>query len=192
MILLGAKGHLFPKGCFVFFFPCRVDPTEDGDYRLCFDNSFSKLSEKMVFFEVIINSQSSVGGDQVEWVDIAITESMVEYKLEDIRVREGKTKSFYICCSYDLPPCLSCTVLHLPSVVLSQASLDFVHQHLERSRQVQTLLRASEARDRNLLEGNLWRGSFWSCLNLLVMLAVAAAQTYTLRRLFDNTKRMCT
>ncbi|XP_070704509.1 transmembrane emp24 domain-containing protein 1a [Pempheris klunzingeri] len=134
-----------------------VDPTEDGDYRLCFDNSFSKLSEKMVFFEVIISSQSGAGGGRDEWADVATTESMVEYKLEDIR-----------------------------------ASMDSVYRHLERSRQVQTVLRAFEARDRYLLEDNLWRVSFWSCLNLLVMLTVAVTQIYTLRRLFDHTKRICT
>lgn len=132
-----------------------VDPTEDGDYRLCFDNSFSKLSEKMVFFKVIINSQSSEGRGQDEWVDVAMPESMLEYKLEDIKVR-----------------------------------MDSLYEHLEKSRQLLTLLRVLEARDRYLLEDNLWRVSFWSCLNLLVMLAVAAAQVYTLQRLFDNTKQV--
>uniref|UniRef100_A0A3Q1GTP6 GOLD domain-containing protein n=1 Tax=Acanthochromis polyacanthus TaxID=80966 RepID=A0A3Q1GTP6_9TELE len=44
---------------------------------------------------------------------------------------------------------------------------------LERSRQMQTVLRAFEARDRNLLEDNLWRVSFWSCASVLVMLCVA-------------------
>lgn len=83
----------------------------------------------------------------------------------------------------------------LPSdtlVSLFQARMDSVHQHLERSRQVQTALRAFEARDRYLLEDNLWRVSFWSCLNLLVMLTVAVTQIYTLRRLFDDTRRICT
>ncbi len=65
----------------------RVEPTEDGDYRLCFDNSFSKLSEKMVFFEVIINGQRDGGRDQDEWAGMSDTESMVDYKLDDIRVR---------------------------------------------------------------------------------------------------------
>ncbi|XP_031168424.1 transmembrane emp24 domain-containing protein 1a [Sander lucioperca] len=134
-----------------------VDLTEGGDYRLCFDNSFSKLSEKMVFFEVIINGQSSAGGGQNEWADVATTESMLEYKLEDIKTR-----------------------------------MDSVYQHLERSRQVLTVLRALEARDRYLLEDNLWQVSFWSCLNLLVMLTVAVTQIYTLQRLFDDTKRVCT
>lgn len=66
---------------------CRVDPTEDGDYRLCFDNSFSQLSEKMVFFKVIINRRSGTGGAQDEWADAVVTENMVEYRLEDVRVR---------------------------------------------------------------------------------------------------------
>ncbi|KAK5856172.1 hypothetical protein PBY51_007787 [Eleginops maclovinus] len=134
-----------------------VDSTEDGEYRLCFDNSFSKLSEKMVFFEVNINSEIGSDGGLNEWENVAIKESMVEYKLEDIR-----------------------------------AQLDSVYQHLERSRQILAVLRALEARDRYLLEDNLWSVSFWSCLSLLVMLFVAVTQIYTLKRLFDDTKRVCT
>jgi hypothetical protein len=65
----------------------RVEPTEDGDYRLCFDNSFSKLSEKMVFFEVIVEGQPGDTWGDEEWADMAEPESIVEYKLEDIRVR---------------------------------------------------------------------------------------------------------
>lgn len=74
--------------------------------------------------------------------------------------------------------------------LLFQARMDTVYRRLERSRQVQALLRAFEARDRYLLEDNLWRVSFWSCLSLLVMLTVAVTQIYTLRRLFHNTKRV--
>ncbi|XP_045571366.1 transmembrane emp24 domain-containing protein 1 isoform X2 [Salmo salar] len=132
-----------------------VEPTEDGDYRLCFDNSFSKLSEKMVFFEVIVEGQPGDAWGDEEWADMAEPESMVEYKLEDIR-----------------------------------ETMDSVHRHLERSWQLQTMLRAFEARDRYLLEDNLWRVSFWSSLSLLVILTVAVTQVYTLRRLFDD-KRVC-
>uniref|UniRef100_A0AAZ3PC53 GOLD domain-containing protein n=1 Tax=Oncorhynchus tshawytscha TaxID=74940 RepID=A0AAZ3PC53_ONCTS len=132
-----------------------VEPTEDGDYRLCFDNSFSKLSEKMVFFEVIVEGQPGDTWGDEEWADMAEPESMVEYKLEDIR-----------------------------------ETMDSVHRHLERSRQLQTMLRAFEARDRYLLEDNLWRVSFWSSMSLLVILTVAVTQVYTLRRLFDD-KRVC-
>lgn len=76
-------GHLSSK-CSL---SCRVDPTVDGDYRLCFDNSFSKMSEKMVFFEVVINNQNSKNGGQDDWLDTVTSDSMVDYKMEDIRVR---------------------------------------------------------------------------------------------------------
>eukprot|EP00063_Salmo_salar_P065263 XP_014040098.1 PREDICTED: transmembrane emp24 domain-containing protein 1-like [Salmo salar] len=134
-----------------------VEPTEEGDYQICFDNSFSRFSEKMVFFEVIIEGQpGDVGGDD-EWAGLGEPESLLEYKLEDIR-----------------------------------ESIDSVHRRLERSRQMQTVLRAFEARDRNLLEDNLWRVSFWSCTSLIVMLGVALTQVYTVRRLFDDKRRVCT
>ncbi|XP_071399534.1 transmembrane emp24 domain-containing protein 1b [Centroberyx affinis] len=135
-----------------------VEPTEEGDYQICFDNSFSRFSEKMVFFEVIIEGQGGdVGGDD-EWAGLEEPEgSLLEYKLEDIR-----------------------------------ESMDSVHRRLERSRQMQTVLRAFEARDRNLLEDNLWRVSFWSCASLLVMLCVALTQVYTVRKLFDDKRRVCT
>ncbi|KAM4604421.1 transmembrane emp24 domain-containing protein 1b [Polymixia lowei] len=134
-----------------------VESTEEGDYQICFDNSFSRFSEKMVFFEVIIEGQGGdVGGDD-EWAGLEEPEgSLLEYKLEDIR-----------------------------------ESMDSVHRRLERSRQMQTVLRAFEARDRNLLEDNLWRVSFWSCASLLVMLCVALTQVYTVRRLFEDKRRVC-
>ncbi|KAG5832746.1 hypothetical protein ANANG_G00294420 [Anguilla anguilla] len=71
-------------------------------------------------------------------------------------------------------------------------SVESVHRRLERSRQMQTVLRAFEARDRNLLEDNLWRVSFWSCVSLLTMLAVAVTQVYTVRSLFSDKRRVPT
>lgn len=132
-----------------------VEPTEEGDYQFCFDNSFSRFSEKMVFFEVILESPANGAGADDEWAGLGEPENLLEYKLEDIR-----------------------------------ESMDSVHRHLEKSRQMQTVLRAFEARDRNLLEDNLWRVSFWSCTSLMVMLVVAFTQVYTVRRLFDDKRRI--
>ncbi|KAJ8373211.1 hypothetical protein AAFF_G00270440 [Aldrovandia affinis] len=134
-----------------------VEPTEDGDYRICFDNSFSRVSEKMVFFEVILEGHAGDAGGDDEWASMVEPESMLGYKLEDIK-----------------------------------ESVESVHVRLERSRQMQTVLRAFEARDRNLLEDNLWRVSFWSCLSLLVMLGVAVTQVYTVRSLFNDKRRVPT
>lgn len=131
-----------------------VDHTEDGDYRICFDNSFSQMSLKMVYFEVVLNAQSTA---RDEWDEVAKEDKLLEYKLKDIRT-----------------------------------SLETVRARLDRTRLTQASLRAYEARDRYLLEDNLWRVSFWSCVTLLVMLGVAAAQIYTLKKLFDDKKKVRT
>uniref|UniRef100_G3Q4P1 GOLD domain-containing protein n=1 Tax=Gasterosteus aculeatus aculeatus TaxID=481459 RepID=G3Q4P1_GASAC len=135
-----------------------VEPTVEGDYQICFDNSFSRFSEKMVFFEIIIEGQGGdVGGDE-EWPGLVEPDgSLLEYKLDDIR-----------------------------------ESMDSLHKRLERSHQMQTVLRAFEARDRNLQEDNLWRVSFFSSASVLVMLCVALTQVYTVRKLFDDKRRVCT
>ncbi|XP_056264272.1 transmembrane emp24 domain-containing protein 1-like [Pseudoliparis swirei] len=135
-----------------------VEPTVEGDYQICFDNSFSHFSEKMVFFEIIIEGPGGdVGGDEDWPVLVEPDGGLLEYKLDDIR-----------------------------------QSMDSLHKRLERCRQMQTVLRAFEARDRNLLEDNLWRVSFWSCSCVLVMLCVALTQVYTVRKLFDDKRRVCT
>ncbi|XP_075889262.1 transmembrane emp24 domain-containing protein 1-like [Nelusetta ayraudi] len=130
-----------------------VDASEDGDHRLCFDNSHSKLSQKMIVFEVTVDGPNvAAEGGRKAWVDVALTN-------QDEMERP---------------------------VAAITAQMDLVHQNLEKSRQSLAALRAFEARDRYLLEDNLWRVSFWSCVNLLVMSAVAVTQIYTLRRLFDD------
>ncbi|XP_062865905.1 transmembrane emp24 domain-containing protein 1b [Trichomycterus rosablanca] len=134
-----------------------IEPTDAGDYQICFDNTFSRFSEKMVFFEVILEGPANGNAAEDEWAGLAEPENMLEYKLEDLR-----------------------------------ESMDAVHRHLERSRQMQTVLRAFEARDRNLLEDNLWRVSFWSCTSMVIMMGVALTQVYTVRRLFDDKRAVRT
>ena len=60
----------------------RVDFTEEGDYQICFDNSFSRFSEKSVFFEVILEKPAGdVGGDD-EWAGLGTPEgTQLEYKI---------------------------------------------------------------------------------------------------------------
>lgn len=74
----------------------------------------------------------------------------------------------------------------LPSPSLPQESIETMRTRLERSIQVLTLLRAFEARDRNLQEGNLERVNFWSAVNVAVLLLVAVLQVCTLKRFFQD------
>lgn len=74
----------------------------------------------------------------------------------------------------------------MDSLSVLQEVMETIRKNLQRSGQTQAVLRAFEARDRYLLEDNLWRVSFWSSVSLLLMLTVAFAQVYTVHRFFQN------
>ncbi|KAJ6644785.1 hypothetical protein lerEdw1_013550 [Lerista edwardsae] len=133
-----------------------VEPTEAGDYKLCFDNSFSTISEKLVFFELIFDSPQE-DEDLNSWAEMAEPEEMLDIKIEDIK-----------------------------------ESIETMKSRLERSIQMQALLRAFEARDRNLQESNLSRVNFWSAVNLSVLLVVSFLQVYMLKNLFEDKRRVWT
>lgn len=60
----------------------------EGDYQICFDNSFSRFSEKMVFFEIIVEGQAGDTAGEEEWAGLGEADgNLLEYKLDDIRVR---------------------------------------------------------------------------------------------------------
>ncbi|XP_054039511.1 transmembrane emp24 domain-containing protein 1 [Rissa tridactyla] len=131
-----------------------VEPTEAGDYKLCFDNSFSTISEKLVFFELLFDARPEEEEEE-GWP--AAPEDALDVKIEDIK-----------------------------------ESIETMKSRLDRSIQMQTLLRAFEARDRNLQENNLGRVNFWSAVNLGLLLVVAVLQVYTLRSLFQDKRTVRT
>lgn len=79
-------------------FSISVDSTEEGDYRICFDNSFSRMSEKMVYVEVIMDGPEGEDEDDEDWAALAEPEDSLEYKLEDIRVEKSNISSFIGLC----------------------------------------------------------------------------------------------
>ncbi|KAK1795875.1 hypothetical protein P4O66_008980 [Electrophorus voltai] len=127
--------------------------TEAGDYMFCFDNSFSTLSEKVIFFELILDNMGE-GEDSEDWKEYMQGADMLDLKLEDI-----------------------------------MDSINGVKARLGKSLQIQTVLRAFEARDRNLQESNYERVNVWSCTNMVVMVLVSCIQVYLLRSLFDDKRK---
>ncbi|XP_067846812.1 transmembrane emp24 domain-containing protein 5 isoform X2 [Heptranchias perlo] len=147
-----------PNGNILYFDQRKSDgvhniETENGDYMFCFDNTFSSLSEKIVFFELILDNMEPEG-DSTSWKDFLPGGELLDMKLEDIL-----------------------------------ESINNVKGRLSKSNQIQGLLRAFEARDRNLQEGNYDRVNFWSTVNLAVMLMVSCLQVYMLKSLFNNNRR---
>lgn len=66
----------------------RIDVQVDGDYRFCFDNSFSSFNAKTVFFELIVeweNEQAAAGGKEDDWgkdvLDSALPEQLLKERV---------------------------------------------------------------------------------------------------------------
>nr|XP_033771884.1 transmembrane emp24 domain-containing protein 5 [Geotrypetes seraphini] len=128
--------------------------TEDGDYMFCFDNTFSTISEKVIFFELILDHLGEDGKEEEDWRKYLIGTDLLDIKLEDIL-----------------------------------ESVNSVKARLSKSVQIQTLLKAFEARDRNIQEINYERVNFWSIVNLAIMVFVSAVQVYMLRSLFEDKRK---
>ncbi|KAM4548943.1 transmembrane emp24 domain-containing protein 5 isoform 1-T1 [Odontesthes bonariensis] len=133
-----------------------IETEEDGDYMFCFDNTFSAVSEKIIFFELILDNMET-DEDPDDWKEYVHGTDILDMKLEDIMDTINNVKS-----------------------------------RLGKSVQIQTLLRAFEARDRNLQESNFERVNFWSVVNLVVMMVVSAIQVYLVRSLFEDKRKIRT
>uniref|UniRef100_A0A8D2MJG3 Transmembrane p24 trafficking protein 5 n=1 Tax=Zonotrichia albicollis TaxID=44394 RepID=A0A8D2MJG3_ZONAL len=150
---------LSPKGETLVFDERKSDgvhtvETEDGDYMFCFDNTFSTISEKVIFFELILDNMGEDGQEEEDWKKYVTGTDLLDMKLEDIL-----------------------------------ESINSVKARLSKSVQIQTLLRAFEARDRNIQESNFDRVNFWSMVNLGVMVVVSAVQVYMLKSLFEDKRK---
>ncbi|XP_074895100.1 transmembrane emp24 domain-containing protein 5 isoform X2 [Buteo buteo] len=80
---------LSPKGETLVFDERKSDgvhtvETEDGDYMFCFDNTFSTVSEKVIFFELILDNMGEDGQDQEDWKKYVTGTDLLDMKLEDI------------------------------------------------------------------------------------------------------------
>lgn len=72
----------------------------EGDYQICFDNSFSHFSEKMVFFEIIVEGQAGDTAGDEDWAGLGEADgNLLEYKLDDIRVRRSTASCPHHCVS---------------------------------------------------------------------------------------------
>lgn len=131
----------------------RVDVTVEGDYRFCFDNTFSSYNSKTVFFELIIDND-----DEDNWET-----QHYDVKPEDV---------------YDV------TVQEINDAVLR------VKNHISKIRQLQDIIKSTEARDRNTAEENYFKVNAFSFVQIMVMITVAIIQVVMVRSLFDDNSKV--
>ncbi|KAL8617630.1 hypothetical protein ACOMHN_038022 [Nucella lapillus] len=132
----------------------RFETDVDGEYKICFDNSFSRMSPKVVFFELIAdhgdNDDDDDDGD--DWnIDMAEIKDMVDLTVEDLK-----------------------------------GIIDRAKNNLEKSIQIQNLIKMHEARDRNAAEASFSRVNNFSAFQLFVMISVGLTQVLMIRSLFQE------
>lgn len=83
---MGQRGMIYIL-MLVVYVP-RTTMSEEGDYRICWDNTFSHFNSKTVFFGVVIENENE--DDEDLWddgFDSSVTaEDIYEMKVEDIKV----------------------------------------------------------------------------------------------------------
>ena len=71
---------------------------ETGEYRFCFDNSFSRFSQKQVYFSIrTMNAYGPIDVTQ-SWMNLTIKDELgdLQNKIQEIRVRKKNTILFLI------------------------------------------------------------------------------------------------
>lgn len=133
---------------------------ETGEYRFCFDNSFSRFAKKQVFFYLSSND---------DFVDPHFPASAVDTlnvpAKDELGELTNKIQSF-------------------------QDLFNRVNTNLERAQHVQKIFQVYELADRSHLEDLFERVNFWSVVNILVMFLVGAIQVYMIRSLFEDKSKV--
>jgi protein ERP2 len=156
----------------------EINGREKGHYQICFNNMFSRMTDKTVFFEVFTE-------DDYDEYDYDDDEYYDDYYDDDIPVamkqkeKKGEWKK-------DLVEDEATEGMLKEKVDDMVRKLVKMKTNLIRTAQFQAILRAFESKDRNILEANLKRVNNWSTIHMVVMLVAAILQVCILRSFFSS------
>ncbi|XP_017050929.1 transmembrane emp24 domain-containing protein 5 [Drosophila ficusphila] len=138
----------------------RHDVTKEGDYRFCFDNTFSMFNRKTVFFELIVEREGEELQSDTQWNEVDELTGLSRDEYYDMKVQD------------------------------IMDFIGRIRLQLNKARQLQDVLRSHEARDRNLAESNFQKVNHWSMLQISAMIGVGLIQVFVLRSIFATGGRM--
>jgi len=130
---------------------------EDGDYRICLDNSRSRWSDKTVWFEVQVEDPNDDYDDDY----------MEDDDWEKIKAVGDETEALF-----------DMTVEQIQQTVHS------VRIRVNKIRHGSYLLGAHMSKDTNQVLANLERINFWSAVNLVLMVIVGISQVFMVKSFF--------
>jgi hypothetical protein len=133
---------------------------ENGEYRFCFDNSFSHFQSKQVFFFISTNDN---------YVDpfFPVVQDQ-QYQLQKDQLGAELNEK----------------------VESIKQVFDRVNRNLENAQRSQNIFRGYELIDREHLEQSFERVNFWSVINIVVMITVACVQVVLIRSLFEDRSKI--
>ncbi|XP_068157508.1 transmembrane emp24 domain-containing protein 1 [Drosophila tropicalis] len=133
---------------------------KEGDYRFCFDNSFSMFNRKTVFFELIVEREGEANHGDQQWNEVDEMAGLSPDEYYDMKVQD------------------------------IMDFIGRIRLQLTKARQMQDMLRSHEARDRNLAEANFQKVNNWSLIQISAMIGVGFIQVFMLRSIFSTNGRM--
>jgi len=137
---------------------------EAGDYKICFDNTFSYLSSKTVYFEMI--NENEEGPEYDELADL-----FPDYSAEDYTDSSGR-------------------MVYEVKIADIEAILKKIKDGMDKSRHLQDLLRVADTKDRTIAEHNFERVNMMSMFYMVVLISSALLQVLLIRSLFDDKSRI--
>lgn len=136
---------------------------EVGDYKICFDNTFSYLSSKTVYFEMINENEEEVDYDDLAGI-------FPDYADEG---DEGGPQETFEVSAADI-----------------EAKLKKIKEDMDKARHTQDLLRVTDTKDRIVAEHNFERVNFMSCFYLIIIICSGLVQVVLIRSLLDDKSRI--
>ncbi|XP_033751212.1 transmembrane emp24 domain-containing protein 1-like [Pecten maximus] len=135
----------------------KVDAGVAGDYKICFDNTFSHFNAKVVYFELISDDEEEDDDDDDKDWNFAKEELS---GLIDMTIQDFKKK------------------------------METMKDNLDKSAQIQHILKNYEARDRNTAEASFQRVNWFSGIQVFIMVSVGLTQVLLIRGLFDDKSKV--
>jgi len=147
----------------------EIASAEEGDYKICFNNNFSRMTDKTVFWEVFVEDDYDYDDYDDDYADYEDDEIAEAKKWRDDLQNDDSTEGM-----------IEEKVQEMTKKLLKMKT------NMHRTSQFQAILRAFESKDRNILEANLKRVNNWSTIHMAVMLTTAIFQVFLLRSFFSS------
>ena len=135
---------------------------ENGEYRICFDNSYSRFASKQVHFYMGVLENEEFVDPNFNIEPVLNAPKLDQDQLGELDEKLGTFRETF----------------------------HRVYNNLERAQTHMTAFKIFELADRELMEQSFERVNFYSVFSIILMLVVGAIQTFMIRSLFEDRSRI--